>query len=631
VTDGLTDRPLTDSQTDRVTERDKADHDCHRRRPVWEIDPMMRRLRTDSVYLPLFVRATILTISGLVTCLVPGFGPGVAIIPTLLLFLIGALASIPLPQGMPRAIQALAEGIGAAIVVGALSGRADLFLPYLLVPMIVAGLGAGVWAAVSVAGISSAVLLLSSRVAAVDEPGKALAPSGLALWISVFIAVGLVAAWARRVMLEDGPATEPAYADAHRLLSELHVVARQLSLGLDPRTLAAALVDDATREVGGSTGTVLVKSPAGRFVPLLGEHPSSLTEAVVLDSWVSADVVSRTGDGVCCAALPVRMGERVVAVLALNGREPFPDGQLANARRKVATAGPRLASALLFDDVRRLATDDERVRLAREIHDGIAQDMASVGYLVDDIARDADPGVADRLGKLREHIGGLVGELRLSIFDLRAGVDDKVGLARTLADYVQRVGSQSGIVVHVSTDESPSRFPVAVEIEILRIVQEAVTNVRKHARATNLWLSVAVDCPRAKISVSDDGCGFQDRHTGFTPVQGIRMGGMGLTGMHERARRIGARLSVGDRPDSSGTIVELALDPSIALRRARGTSRAKGPQEARTVTDSPLSDQAVVTAQTAQTAQTAGTAGTVTAGAGGPLGRLLRGLPRSGR
>ncbi|MFN0281041.1 MAG: sensor histidine kinase [Kineosporiaceae bacterium] len=584
---------------------------------------MMRRIRVDSVYLPLLVRATILTISGLVTCLVPRFGPGVAIIPTLLLFLIGALASIPLPQGMPRAIQALAEGIGAAIVVGALSGKADLFLPYLLVPLIVAGLGAGVWAALSVAAISSAVLLLSSRIAIVEESvARPLAASDLALWIAVFVAVGLVSAWARRVMLEDGPPTEPAYADAHRLLSELHVVARQLSLGLDPQTLAAALVDDATREVDGSTGTVLVKSPAGRFVPLLGEHPTSLTEDVVLDSWVSADVVRRTRDGVCCAALPVLMGERVVAVLALSGREPFMDAQLASARRKVAAAGPRLASALLFDDVRRLATDDERVRLAREIHDGIAQDMASVGYLVDDIARDADPGVADRLGKLREHIGGLVGELRLSIFDLRAGVDEKVGLSRTLADYVQRVGSQSGLVVHVSTDESSSRLPVAVEVEILRIVQEAVTNVRKHAQATNLWLSVVVDSPRAKISVTDDGCGFQDRHTGFTPVQGIRMGGMGVTGMHERARRVGARLSVGDRPQGSGTIVEVTLDPAIALRRARATSRGKIPQEARTVTDSLANDHGVVTA---------GTAETVTADADSSLGRLLRSLPRSGR
>jgi signal transduction histidine kinase len=584
---------------------------------LWEIVRVMPRLRIDSAYLPLIVRATVLTLSALVTCVVPSLGPRVAVVPALLLFLIGALASIPLPPGMPRAIQALAEGLGAAIVVGALAGKADLFLPYLVVPLIVAGLGAGVWAALSVAVVSSAALLLSSDVATSNAPSSPLDALQLALWISIFVAVGLVAAWARRVMLEDQSSAEPAYADAHRLLSELHVVARQLSLGLDPQTLAAALVDDATREVDGSAGTVLVKSPAGRFVPLLGEHPNSLAEAVVLDSWVSADVVRRSREGVSCAALPVLMGERVVAVLVLSGRESFNDGQLDGARRTVAAAGPRLASALLFDDVRRLATDDERVRLAREIHDGIAQDMASVGYLVDDIARDADPQVSDRLHQLREHIGGLVGELRLSIFDLRAGVDEKVGLSRTLADYVQRVGSQSGLVVHVSTDESVHRLPVAVEVEVLRIVQEAVTNVRKHAQATNLWLSVVVDPPRARIAVTDDGCGFQDRHTGYTPVQGIRMGGMGVTGMHERARRIGARLSVGDRTEGSGTIVQIELDPAIA-RRARGGGRGKVPQDGRPMTHSVRSGQGEATE-------------TLVTGTDSSLGRLLRSLPRSER
>ncbi|MBI4944462.1 MAG: sensor histidine kinase [Actinobacteria bacterium] len=576
----------------------------------------MPRLRVDSVYVPLFVRAALIGLCGLATTFVDGLGPRGAIVPTLLLLLIAGLASIPLPEGLPRAVQALAEGIGAAIIVGSLAGKADLFLPYLLVPLVIAGLGAGVIAALGVAVSASLVLLLVSQLATTPvETRTALTPSLLVWWIPLFLAVGLVSAWVRRVVFPYADSPEPAYADAHRLLSELHVVARQLSLGLDPQTLAAALVDETAREVPGSSGTVLVKSPAGRLVPILGEHPTSFAEAVVLDAWVAADAVRRARDGVCCAALPVLMGERVVAVLVLSGRETFHDGQLESARRKVAAAGPRLASALLFDDVRRLATDDERVRLAREIHDGIAQDMASVGYLVDDIARDATPDVASRLVKLREHIGGLVGELRLSIFDLRAGVDEKVGLSRTLADYVQRVGGQAGLVVHVSTDESSSRLPVAVEVEILRIVQEAVTNVRKHAQATNLWLSVVVDPPRAKITVTDDGCGFQDRHTGFTPVQGIRMGGMGVTGMHERARRIGARLSVGDRTEGSGTVVELTIDPEIALRRAR--ARGKIPNEARTVTDSQATDQVVVTAD---------------AGARGEssLARLLRNLPRNG-
>ena len=112
----------------------------------------------------------------------------------------------------------------------------------------------------------------------------------------------------------------------------------------------------------------------------------------------------------------------------------------------------------------------------------------------------------------------------MSIFDLRAGVDESVGLARTLGDYVQRGGPQAGLVVHVSMDDSPKRLPVAAEVELLRIVQEAVTNVRKHARAKNLWLTVEVDPPRARITVADDGRGLQAK----------RLDSMGIQGMHER-------------------------------------------------------------------------------------------------
>ena len=357
---------------------------------------------------------------------------------------------------------------------------------------------------------------------------------------------------------------DPAYADAHRLLSELHVVARQLSLGLDPTTLAAALADELRELVDGAEPTVLVKSGGSRFVPLVGDVPTPFAESVTLDAWLGAEAIRRTRQGVTVAALPVQMGARVVAVVVLTGAAPITDAVLERCSAVVAQAGPRLASALLFDDVRRLATVDERMRLAREIHDGIAQDVASVAYLLDDIASDADPATAARLVALREHLGALVGDLRLSIFDLRAGVDESVGLARTLGDYVQRVGSQAGLVVHVSMDESAHRLPVAAEVELLRIVQEAVTNVRKHARAKNLWLTVEVDPPRARITVTDDGRGLQAK----------RLDSMGIQGMHERADRIGGQLSVRNRGDGSGTVVEVVIDP---LQSVNGTrSRTAG-------------------------------------------------------
>jgi signal transduction histidine kinase len=523
------------------------------------------RLRTDPQYLPLILRAVLLLLCAVVTAVLPGFGPGVAVLPALLLLLVAALASIPVGNGMPKQLQALAEVLGAAVVVGALHGRGDLFIAYLFVPLVVAGLNGGLGLGLTAAGMASAALMLSTSLSEVDvENSSQLTP---AMWAPMLVAVTLVAAWSRRVIGTVTTSSEPAYADAHRLLSELHVVARQLSLGLEPQTLAAALAQEITAVVPGAQATVLVRSPGGRFVPLVGATPTPFAESVLLDAWLAADLVRRSRGGLTVAALPVRMGERVVAVVVLTGATGLDDDQVVECRRLVSQAGTRLASALLFDDVRRLATDDERLRLAREIHDGIAQDLASVGYLVDDIATDAPSDVAQRLADLREHVTGLVSELRLSIFDLRAGVDESVGLARTLGDYVQRVGTQAGLVVHVSTDESPHRLPIATEVEVLRIVQEAVTNVRRHAEAKNLSLSVVVEPPFARVTVTDDGRGLQPG----------RPDSMGITGMRERARRIGAHLRVESVPAGRGTMVEILLDGTNPRSVGRQIPRATKP------------------------------------------------------
>lgn len=523
------------------------------------------RLRTDPQYLPLILRAVLLLLCAVATSVLPGFGPDVAVLPALLLLLVAALASIPVGSGMPKQLQALAEVLGAAVVVGALHGRADLFIAYLFVPLVMAGLNGGLALGLTAAGMASAALALSTSLSEVGtERSGQLMP---AMWAPMLVAVTLVAAWSRRVIGTVARSSEPAYADAHRLLSELHVVARQLSLGLEPQTLAAALAQEVTAVVGSAQATVLVRSPGGRFVPLVGPTTTPFAESVLLDAWLAADLVRRSRNGMTVAALPVLMGERVVAVVVLTGASTFDDEQIAECRKLVSQAGTRLASALLFDDVRRLATDDERLRLAREIHDGIAQDLASVGYLVDDIATDAPRDVAQRLADLREHVTGLVSELRLSIFDLRAGVDESVGLARTLGDYVQRVGTQAGLVVHVSTDESPHRLPIATEVEILRIVQEAVTNVRRHAEAKSLSLSVVVEPPFARVTVTDDGRGLQPG----------RPDSMGLTGMRERARRIGGQLRVASGPEGRGTMVEILLDGTNPRSVGRRAPRATKP------------------------------------------------------
>ena len=206
---------------------------------------------------------------------------------------------------------------------------------------------------------------------------------------------------------------------------------------------------------------------------------------------------------------------------------------------------------MLFDEVRGVATAEERRRLAREIHDGIAQELSYLGYVVDGLTADAkehDEGLTDELRSLRREITRIVSELRLSIFDLRSEVDIHGGLGAALSEYVRSVGQQTEMTVHLSLDEAATRLPAETEAELLRIAQEAITNARKHAAATNLWVTLVVDPPSALLRVEDDGRGLgTGRHDSF-----------GLSIMRERASRLRTNVEVAPR-EPRGTRVEVVL------------------------------------------------------------------------
>ncbi len=540
---------------------------------MWQIVTVaVLGLRVKSVFVPLVLRAGIiliftsaavaLTIIAAKTDAVAGVNDiqsSDIVLPALLLLCVAALASLPLPRAVPPIIPLLAETLSAAVIIGALGKSGLLFLPYLTVPLFLAGLTTGVAAGLGCAAVAG-ITLAATVTAGPAGDGLHNGNDALVAWLFIFVAVPVVGAWIRKIRADSAPDSEPAYADAHRLLSELHVVARQLSLGLDPRTLAGALAEDIRTVVPQAVAVVLARSPGGRFVALAGDEPDDAAEAAIEDAWLSAHPVKREGPDTCFAAIPVLMGERVVALVVVTTLTVIDDNALRRCRAVIEQSGPRLASAMLFDDVRRLATTDERMRLAREIHDGIAQDLASVGYALDDIRRDSDPVVAKQVVSVREQLQAMVADLRMSIFDLRTGVNDTVGLGTALSEHAQRTGGQSGLVVHVSIDESPKRLPITVEVELLRIVQEAITNVRRHANASNLWLTVAVEPPRAHITVTDDGRGLKPG----------RPDSFGITGMRERARRIGANLLVGPGPQGVGTAVQVALGtaPAPAYQQA---------------------------------------------------------------
>jgi signal transduction histidine kinase len=230
----------------------------------------------------------------------------------------------------------------------------------------------------------------------------------------------------------------------------------------------------------------------------------------------------------------------------------------------------RLDTALLFDEVRSLATTEERNRLARDIHDGVAQEIVSLGYLADEIAALSEDAAARRRAyDLRAEITRVVSELRFSIFDLRHDVGEAGSFSGALAEYVREVSTHSDLRVHLTFDERGPRMPRRTEGELLRIAQEAIGNVRKHAHATNLWVSLVTDGTSIMLVIEDDGVGSA----------APRDGHYGLHTMRERAERINADLAVGPRRDG-GTVVilesRLRSKATTKGASARDDSRASG-------------------------------------------------------
>jgi signal transduction histidine kinase len=454
-----------------------------------------------------------------------------------------------------------AEILGCTVAIPLTGGARSALLPYLLGPFFAIGFRAGArW--LSTTGTVVAVLLLTGlRYADVRADSGAYLVS-TAEWSVLAVAFGLVASWARVLVGSADPAAR--YVQVHRLLGELRGVARRLPGSLDPVSAADTLLDECAEVTAFDRAAVLLGSSTERLTPLvvrgcerLDLDTTKTGPGAVGEAWRTGLVAREIGRDVrtgmqslVVVPIPSEAGPTAVVVLESAAPEAFPQPVVQQLGAIAIAAAPRLESAVLFDEIRRIATVEERQRVAREIHDGIAQELVYVGYELDSLAAEIaakKPTARDSAKRVREQITRIVSELRLSIFTLRTAAEPG-GLGAALGEYVRSVAGAAGIAVHLSLSEDPARLPADAEAELLRIAQEAISNARKHAKARNLWITLQVDPPRALLRVEDDGNGFD--------ASGRR--GFGLDIMKERADRLGATLRVSGRAPR-GTSVEVEL------------------------------------------------------------------------
>jgi len=202
------------------------------------------------------------------------------------------------------------------------------------------------------------------------------------------------------------------------------------------------------------------------------------------------------------------------------------------------------------------AQESERSRLAQEVHDGPAQVLSNAIFQVEYIERviDTDERAArTELRFLRELLRRELGSVRTFISQLRPPVLDELGLEGAIADAVGRMMALTGLAISFNFEAAPERLTPAQQTVVLRVLQEALQNVRKHGAASAATVATMIEGVDWVLTVRDDGRGFD---VGAVAARGRR--NFGLQFMRERAELIGARFEVHSRPDG-GTLVRLAI------------------------------------------------------------------------
>jgi signal transduction histidine kinase len=221
------------------------------------------------------------------------------------------------------------------------------------------------------------------------------------------------------------------------------------------------------------------------------------------------------------------------------------------------------------EKVRRRAIVEERERIARELHDGLAQLLGYVNtkaMAVRLMLQKRRMESAERhLLQLEEAARSLFVDVREAILDLKMGGQDGTSLTTTLRDFIAQFSRLSGLPVEVALTQELDDLPLSPEeeLQLLRIVQESLTNARKHASAGRVWVSIQKNNGILQLEVKDDGCGFSPKQ-----LRNDHRPHLGLSSMRERAEAIGADFELISAP-GRGTRVVVRLNLTEEEENAR--------------------------------------------------------------
>ena len=445
-------------------------------------------------------------------------GQGLAVLPWALLILLVDIAvgrllareDMRAPRNAAFAL-VMAGAVAAGVSLWINSGPVPGAFMLLLVPAYRAGEVWGRRATLSAVVLSAGVASLSGLWTHRMDSAFA---SYLIQWGGMALMVGVLGAWS--TFLREQNAAPRSFSpgaarEAALLLRRLGTLAESIDGGFDAPASAELLLDALDARVRSARRGVLVGFGSDPAVPfaLRGAERAPWDEPTVDQSllgqaWRSGESAmglrtDQSGNERAVMAIVLRdnAGERIgVVVLDRSATSPFSGGDFKAAVEVGEIHSANLDVALIFAALRERAGYEERERLAREMHDGIAQELVALGYRIDVLRRQAKqdaPALSSSLNTLREDLSGVLVDLRLRISDLRIAVRPDQGLGAIVGARIQRFGSSTGLGVVLRLNESGFRLPAHVESLIYRLVLDGLADARHAPGATTVDLTLDVE------------------------------------------------------------------------------------------------------------------------------------------
>jgi signal transduction histidine kinase len=261
--------------------------------------------------------------------------------------------------------------------------------------------------------------------------------------------------------------------------------------------------------------------------------------------------------------VPIVNGDRVfgtMCVMSLERRKRFLDRDVAVLTGIGRQAGIAIENSYLYENLRYYARritqsqENERKRIARELHDDTIQSLIALSRRLEGLVTGEEPlpeAAAERIGELWRQTTEMIRRVREFSQNLRPSVLDDLGLLPCLEELTTDLERQVGLQTEFQALGEKRRLSSEVELTLFRIAQEALSNVRRHSRASKVTTLIELADSVARMKIEDDGVGFRPPKL----TDDLRAeDGLGLIGMHERVRLLGGNLRIESEQDS-GTIV----------------------------------------------------------------------------